>query len=313
MDVRFFFSMSYGVYIVTSMNGETPVGCTANSAMQITAEPATIAVSINHENLTHKAISESGMFALNVLSEASDPGLIGGFGFRSSRDVDKFAGVAWHYEQGLPVLEDTMGWGLCKVIDKMETETHTVFLGKVIDTGVFAQTAPAMTYEYYHKVIKGSSPKTAPTYVAPEAVAELPVTKTQWVCTVCGYIYEGDQLPAGFTCPLCGVGPEFFEKKSVEVSAEEAKPASASGTKWVCTVCGYVYEGDELPEGYTCPLCGVGAEFFEKQAAPAADTDENTEWVCTVCGYVYEGAQLPEGYTCPLCGVGAEQFEKRSK
>ena len=261
MDVRFFFSMSYGVYIVTSMNGETPVGCTANSAMQITAEPATIAVSINHENLTHKAISKSGMFALNVLSEASDPGLIGGFGFRSSRDVDKFAGVAWHYEQGLPVLEDTMGWGLCKVIDKMETETHTVFLGKVIDTGVFAQTAPAMTYEYYHKVIKGSSPKTAPTYVAPEAVAELPVTKTQWVCTVCGYIYEGDQLPAGFTCPLCG----------------------------------------------------VGAEFFEKQAAPAADTDENTEWVCSVCGYVYEGAQLPEGYTCPLCGVGAEQFEKRSK
>ena len=57
----------------------------------------------------------------------------------------------------------------CKVIDKMETETHTVFLGKVIDTGVFAQSAPAMTYEYYHKVIKGSSPKTAPTYVAPEA------------------------------------------------------------------------------------------------------------------------------------------------
>ena len=57
----------------------------------------------------------------------------------------------------------------------------------------------------------------------------------------------------------------------------------------------------------------MGAEFFEKQAAPAAATDENTEWVCTVCGYVYEGAELPEGYTCPLCGVGADQFEKRSK
>lgn len=312
MDIQFFFNMSYGVYIVTSMVNGHPVGCTANSAMQITAEPATIAVSINHDNYTHHAIEQSGMFALSILSEASDPSLIGGFGFRSSRDVDKFQNVAWHQEQGMPVLEDAMSWGVCRVINKMETETHTVYLGEVVDTGIFSQTAPAMTYDYYHKVIKGSSPKTAPTYIAPEAVAALPITKSQWVCTVCGYVYEGDQLPAGFTCPLCGVGPESFEKHSIDLNVEDIpdKPRFTSGISWLCTVCGYVYEGDELPAGFTCPLCGVGAEFFNKQQAAA---DANIEWVCQVCGYVYDSGTLPVGYICPLCGVGADQFKKQYK
>ena len=140
MDVRFFFSMSYGVYIVTSMNGETPVGCTANSAMQITAEPATIAVSINHENLTHKAISESGMFALNVLSEASDPGLIGGFGFRSSRDVDKFA--AMHLsalpaaQVGTVLLEQSPVNLECKVTHCIPLGSHDLFLAEVVAVDV---------------------------------------------------------------------------------------------------------------------------------------------------------------------------------
>ncbi len=308
MDIRFFHSLSYGVYIVTSMEGDKPVGCTANSAMQITAEPAAIAVSVNRDNYTHKVIQDSGFFAVNVLSEASDPGLIGGFGFRSCREVDKFAGVPWHKEQGMPVLEGAKSWCVCQVTSQLETETHTVFLGKVMDAGVFDAAAPSMTYAYYHNVIKGTSPKTAPTYVDPAEVAALPVTKTQWVCTVCGYIYEGDKLPDGFTCPLCGVGPEFFEKRSVEVPADEAKPVSINGVSWLCTVCGYIYEGDELPEGFTCPLCGVGAQFFKKQQA---DTDANTQWVCTVCGYVYEGASLPEGFTCPLCGVGPADFQKR--
>lgn len=310
MDIRFFFTMSYGVYIATSMDGDRPVGCTANSAMQITAEPATVAVSINHDNYTHKAIEESGMFALSVLSQASDPSLIGGFGFHSSRDTDKFAGIAWHKEEGMPVLEDTMGWGVFRVINKMESPTHTVFLGEVVAAEIFEQSAPSMTYEYYHKVIKGSSPKNAPTYVDPKTVATLPVIKSQWVCNVCGYIYDGDQLPAGFTCPLCGVGADQFTKRNVEAEPSNAPQKSTSGVSWLCTVCGYVYEGDTLPKGFACPLCGVPADYFEKQQA---DTDENTEWVCNVCGYVYEGSTLPDGYTCPWCGVGADQFTKHRK
>lgn len=310
MDIRFFFSMSYGVYIATSMDGDRPVGCTANSAMQITAEPATIAVSINHDNYTHKAIEESGMFALCVLSEASNPSLVGGFGFRSSRDVDKFSGVSWHKEQGMPIIEDTMGWGVCRVINRMETDTHTVFLGEVVDAGIFQQNAPAMTYDYYHKVIKGSSPKNAPTYVDPKTVAALPVVKSQWVCNVCGYIYDGDKMPSGFVCPLCGVGVDQFTKRSVEVDPEAVPVKSTNGVSWLCTVCGYVYEGDPLPNGFTCPLCGVPVEYFKKQQD---DTDDNTEWVCNICGYIYEGSTLPNGFTCPQCGVGPDDFTKRRK
>lgn len=164
MNKQVFRNLSYGVYIVSTMDKERPTGCTANSAMQVTSSPATIAVSINHDNYTNSCINDSGVFAVSILSEESDSTLIGRFGFMSGRDMNKFDGMDYSFKKGVPVLHDSCGYIVCRVIDRMETSSHTVFLGEVIDADAF-KSAPPMTYAYYHNIIKGKSPKNAPTYL----------------------------------------------------------------------------------------------------------------------------------------------------
>ncbi|MEA5059046.1 MAG: flavin reductase [Candidatus Pelethousia sp.] len=216
MNTKVFRSMSYGVYVTTSMDGERPVGCITNSIMQITSQPATVAVSVNHDNYTNGCIEKSGKFAFSILAEGSERSLIGRFGFKSSRDVDKFEGLSYKMAEGLPVLLDGCGYVICKVVGKMETSTHTVFLGEVIEAEVSDKT-PAMTYAYYHEVIRGKSPKNAPTYIPEEdkkpiAKAEKPAPKVKYVCKICGYVYDGDPLPADFICPICKHPASDFER-----------------------------------------------------------------------------------------------------
>lgn len=208
MDNRVFTKLSYGVYAVTTWDNGRPTGCIANSIMQITANPATIAISINHNNYTNQCITQNGKFAVSVLTEETDPSVIGTLGFFSGRDTDKFAKVAYELKDYMPVVSDTCGYIVCNVINKMETETHTVFLGEVIAGEVLSEEEP-MTYSYYHKVIKGKSPKNAPTYLPEE---ETDKGKKKYKCQVCGYIYEGEKLPEDFICPVCGVGADKFEE-----------------------------------------------------------------------------------------------------
>lgn len=210
MNKNIFRSMSYGVYTVTAMDGDRPVGCIANSAMQITSSPATVAISINHDNFTNSCIEKEGKFAISILSETSDPSIIGTFGFQTSKDTDKFRDVTYEVKEGLPVIKDSCGYIICKLIDKMDTVTHTVFLGEVIDGDVFEGAGEAMTYSYYHKVVKGKSPKNAPTYL-PEETEEQKNT-SKYVCQLCGFIYEGDSIPEDYKCPICSQPVEFFEK-----------------------------------------------------------------------------------------------------
>lgn len=158
-----FRNFSYGVYAVCSYDGERPVGFLANSVMQIAAEPPYIAVSVNHDNHTHKCISKAGRFAISILSEKSNPLIIGKFGFSSARDTDKFDGMDYENKSGMPVLCDSCGYVVCEVDSTVETPTHTVFTARVTD-GEIGEGTP-MTYAYYHNVIKGKSPKSAPTYI----------------------------------------------------------------------------------------------------------------------------------------------------
>lgn len=167
MNNNVFHKLSYGVYVVSTWDDGKPTGCTANSAMQITSSPATIAVSINHDNYTNKCIQETGRFAISILAQDTLPSIIGTFGFHSGRDTDKFSEVKYTVEDYLPVVTDSCGYIACQVIDRLETATHTVFLGEVKGGEVFGD-REAMTYSYYHKVVKGRSPKNAPTYL-PEA------------------------------------------------------------------------------------------------------------------------------------------------
>ncbi|NBH27587.1 flavin reductase [Lachnospiraceae bacterium] len=212
MNQNAFHKLSYGVYVVSTWDNGRPTGCTANSAMQITASPATIAVSINHNNYTNRCISETGKFAISILAEDSEPSIIGNFGFQSGRETDKFSKVKYSVEDYMPVVSDSCAYIVCEVIDKMETATHTVFLGEVKGAEVFGD-RDAMTYAYYHKVIKGKSPKNAPTYIPDEEETKGEDGEVRrFKCEVCGYIYEGGELPADFKCPVCGMGTDKFRE-----------------------------------------------------------------------------------------------------
>jgi len=206
MDNKVFTKLSYGVYAVTTWDNGRPTGCIANSIMQITSNPATVAISINHNNYTNGCIDRSGKFAVSVLKEKTDPSIIGTLGFFSGRDTNKFEKVSYELKDYMPVVTDACGYIVCNVINKMETETHTVFLGEVIAGEVMSEEDP-MTYAYYHKVIKGKSPKNAPTYLPEE---ETEKGKKKFKCQVCGYVYEGEELPEDFICPVCGVGADKF-------------------------------------------------------------------------------------------------------
>lgn len=165
MNKNAFRQLSYGVYVVSTWDEGRATGCTANSAMQITSDPATIAISINHDNYTNQCIQNTGKFAISILGENSSPSVIGTFGFKSGRDNNKFDEVESVVKSFMPVVSDACAYIVCEVIDKLETSTHTVFLGKVLDADTLKQDTP-MTYAYYHNVVKGRSPKNAPTYIA---------------------------------------------------------------------------------------------------------------------------------------------------
>jgi ferric-chelate reductase [NAD(P)H] len=161
LDPKALFSMSYGMYIVTSVaNGQI-----ANAVMQITAVPETVAVCINKQNLTHERITESGLLAVSVLDIDVPMTFIGQFGFKSGRDTDKFAGVdVVTGELGVPMVKS---WCVssfdARVTGSIDVHTHTIFIGELASTVTFKEGRP-LTYADYHLVKKGRSPKTAPTF-----------------------------------------------------------------------------------------------------------------------------------------------------
>lgn len=208
MDNKILRDLTYGVYVIGSLDGNRKVGCIANSVMQITSNPASIAISINHDNYTNECIKKSNKFSVSILNEESNPNIIGTFGFTSSRDTDKYKEFESEVIEGIPVIKDSNGYIVCEVTNVLETETHTIFVGKVISMNKY-DNKNVMTYKYYHEVLKGSSPAKAPTYM--ESVVE-EIKGNRWKCMICGYIYEGSELPLDFTCPICGQGREAFEK-----------------------------------------------------------------------------------------------------
>lgn len=228
MNLKTFHKISYGIYIISSKNKDKFNGQIANTVFQVTAEPPTIAVCINKQNLTHKFIEESKVFTVSILSKETPMKFIGNFGFKSGRDIDKFKDI--NYEVGItgsPIaLENSLGYLECEVINSLDIETHTVFVGKILDAEIIKEEEP-MTYAYYHEVKKGLSPKTAPTYIKEEKQKEVKKMK-KYKCTVCGYVYEpakGDpdsgikpwtpfeELPADWVCPVCGASKDEFEEE----------------------------------------------------------------------------------------------------
>ena len=211
MDIQALFKLSYGLYVVSARSGEKKYGCIVNTLQQVTAEPPMLSVAVNKNSVTAKAILDSGRFCGTVLTETADLHLIGTFGFKNSEAVDKFAAFSTKEdENNIPYLtEHAAARYSCEVAGTLDLGTHILIIGKVTEAEILSD-EPVMTYDYYHRVVKGGTPPTAPSYKG--NISHKPAQKAQWRCKICGYIYEGDPLPADFVCPICGQGADKFEK-----------------------------------------------------------------------------------------------------
>jgi len=167
MDKKALTKIHYGMFIITSSFEGKSGGQIANTVFQITSDPATVAISISKQNNTHFLLEKSGKFAISCLTEEASFEFIGKFGFRSSRDFDKFAGTNFiNGQNSIPVVTDfANAYFEADIISVLDTETHTVFLGKLTNAAVLND-KPSMTYDYYHKVKKGLTPKNAPTFIS---------------------------------------------------------------------------------------------------------------------------------------------------
>lgn len=197
------YALSYGLFVLTTREGEKDNGCIINTGMQVTTTPNRILFAVNKGNYTHDLLLKSNRFTLSVISEEADFSLFQRFGFQSGREVDKFAGFADVVRGENEVLRPTKGinaWLNGWVVSTTDLGTHTLFLADVVD-GDVVSAAPSATYAYYQSNIK-------PKPEAPKEKSE----KKRWVCKVCGYIYEGDTLPADFICPICKHPAEDFEE-----------------------------------------------------------------------------------------------------
>ncbi len=217
MDKKILRDISYGVYFVTSNLDDKKVGCVINTLTQITSEDPIITISLNKENYTNQIIKKRKQFAVSIASELTSKEVISTFGYRSSKEIDKYEHTIYEIINNLPVIkENTCGYIIAEVIDIIDCNTHDIFVAKIIDMKKVNDNTP-MTYKYYHEKLKGTSPKNAPTYEEKEQ--ETTTQSNKYRCTVCGYIYDDSKekikfvdLPDDWTCPLCGVPKNMFEK-----------------------------------------------------------------------------------------------------
>ena len=184
MDKKAIYSLSYGIFMLSTKLGDKTNGCIINTCIQVANNPTRVAISVLNTNYTCDLLKESGVFALSVLDEQCTFDSIKHFGFQSGRDVDKFEGIRMPEDvNGIPY----MGWYACavisgKVVESHDLGTHTLFIAEVVDA----------------KMLSDKPPKTDKKIVG-------------WRCKICNYVYEGSELPADYVCPLCGHGADDFE------------------------------------------------------------------------------------------------------
>lgn len=191
------YNIPYGLYVLT-VKGEKLNGCIINTLQQVTSNPERISITVNKDNYTTSLIEKSKEFNISILDINTSFETIKNFGFSSGRDVDKFENFKDFKlsKNGLPyITKNTNSYLSAKVVSKTDVGTHITFVADVTEDVVLSG-VESITYSYYLKNVK---PK-------PEAK-----NKNKYVCTVCGYVYEGETLPKDFICPICKHGSEVFE------------------------------------------------------------------------------------------------------
>ncbi len=229
MNVKALFKITYGLYIISSKRGEKMNGYIANTVFQVTSEPPQIAIVCNKNNFTAKLIQESEVFSISVLQKETKPDLIGLFGYKCGKNTNKFEHINYAMgKTGAPiVLDDTISWFECEVVQNFDVGSHIIFIGRIINSDLLAEEKEPLTYSYYRNVKKGKAPKNAPTYIKEDVYEKVSTNKKRYKCLVCGHIYdpeEGDpesgiapgtafeDLPDDWTCPVCGAKKENFEE-----------------------------------------------------------------------------------------------------
>ena len=204
VDPNALFKFSYGLFVLTAKDGAKDNGCIINTAAQLTDTPKRITIAVNKANYTHDMILKTGVFNVSVLSEDVGMATFQRFGFQSGRDADKFAGCEGLQRSANGLYYITEGANAVlsgKVIQTVDCGTHTLFIADVTEAKILSK-EPSVTYAYYFAHIK---PKPLPA-----AMSDAP--KKGWICKICGYVYEGEDLPADFICPICKHGVADFEK-----------------------------------------------------------------------------------------------------
>lgn len=224
-----FYTVSYGLYLVSSGTIDKGNGFISNAVFQVTSVPPQFAVTCNKDNYSAEIIKKTGAFSISILKQDTAPEVIGKFGFQSGRDINKMDGTKIKEGiTGVPfVLNDTLAILECKLKQTHEIDTHLLFIGEIINTEIIEEGVP-LTYSYYRKVKKGLVPKNAPTYINKNEFEKMNVSDLpKYKCPTCGYIYDpvkGDEkggiapgtpfeeLPDSWKCPVCGVNGMEFKK-----------------------------------------------------------------------------------------------------
>jgi flavin reductase (DIM6/NTAB) family NADH-FMN oxidoreductase RutF/rubredoxin len=248
MKIKAFHKITYGLYLIASEHNDKKAGYIANTAFQVTSQPEQLAISCHKDNFSTQIILDSGAFSVSVLKKEVNMKIIGDFGFMSSTDINKFAGINFiKGSSGAPiVLDSCVAWFDCKVVKTVDLGTHYLIIGEVLDSDEISDEEP-LTYQYYREKYKMYSPKNSPTYIEKSALdAEIPSVSEEkkeeepdheheyvfdgqcWVCVICGFTYnpaEGDpsmgiapgtpfeELPEDYKCPICNASKEYFKKE----------------------------------------------------------------------------------------------------
>ena len=234
MNFDAYFKISYGLYIVSTQSGQQKGAYIANTVFQVTSQPPRFAISCNKDNYTTELIKSSGYFGFSILSEKANPSLIGNLGYKSGNEFNKFSGVNYLTgKSGIPIIVDSsVAWFECQLVQTVDVGSHILFIGEVLDYALLDEKGKALTYSYYREVLKGFSPKNAPTYIEKEKSEELITDPKKiaevWQCQLCRYEYDslkGDpisgiapgtsflDIPDDWVCPICGADKSMFEKE----------------------------------------------------------------------------------------------------
>lgn len=199
MDTKALFKIGYGLYVLTAHENGKDNGCIINTVMQVTSEPCVIAIAVNKQNYTNEMVSRTRKFNISTLAEGVNFDLFKRFGFQSGRNINKFE--SFYDVKRSPngvfyVTQNTNAYMSAYVQKEIDLGTHTMFLGQLVEAECLSD-IPTVTYDFYQKNIKPKPEKTQ---------------KKGWRCKICGYIYDGEELPSDFICPLCKHGAADFEK-----------------------------------------------------------------------------------------------------